>query len=401
MVVPRVGPAPALSVPPDVPRRWWEGRADVLLYAAFAAFAAGTAVVTHLPPHRVWGWCAAVAYGLGAVAAASGRPRCGPVAWGVTAGAALLPLAVLAVGGLAQPEVGVVHRAGALLLERGTPYLDTGELAAWRGYEGYNPYLPGMALFGVPWALAGIDARPLFGAVLAAALLWGARRTPPLLLASPLVALPLAVGGDDLPVIGLVCLGLALAARDRPGAAGLALGVAATLKATALPALVVCLALVVVRHRAGAGRFLGGAGGVVAVGVLPVVAVDPRGFVENVVRFPLGLAGVASPAASPLPGRLLADLGAYGHAAGFAALGAAAAAMALSLLVRPPGDLRAAAGRLALGLALATALMPATRWGYLVYPAVLVVWARAAGRDRPRAVADAGRPREEVAACAA
>ncbi|GAA2420396.1 glycosyltransferase 87 family protein [Actinomadura vinacea] len=295
--------------------------------------------------------------------------------------AVLLPLAVLIGTGQAQPEVGVVQRSGVQLLEHGTPYLGQLELAAQGGYEAYNPYLPGMSLLGLPWAIAGVDARLLFGGVflltLAAsgALLHGQGWKRPLLLlaASPLVGLPLAVGGDDLPVIGLVCLGLALAVRDRPGAAGLAIGLAAALKATGWPALLVCLVLVHTRGRT--ARYGVAAAAVLAGGVLLPALVDPRGFLLNVVEFPLGLAGVASPADSPLPGRLLADLGPHGHAAALALLGLAALAMAASLLLRPPADARQAAYRLALGLLLATALMPATRWGYLVYPAVLALWA--------------------------
>ncbi|MFC6878412.1 glycosyltransferase 87 family protein [Actinomadura yumaensis] len=367
------------------------GGAGAWLYGGSAVFAAGTAAVTHLGPHRVWGQIAAVAYGLGALAAVTGRGRRRPdaVAWGVAFGAVLVPLAVLVLNGWAQPEVGVVERAGARLWEHGTPYLGPDDLHG--GYEAYNPYLPGMALLGIP------DARLVFGAVLVGALALagpcrgpvgqgrgtaGPVASPPAamaavaaLVASPVVALPMAVGGDDLPVIGLVCLGLSLAGRGRDGAAGLVLGLAGTLKATAWPALAVCLVLVAVR-RGRARRYAGAAGGVLALGVLVPFAVDPSGFVENAVRFPLGLAGAASPADSPLPGRLLAELGPYGHAAALAALGAAAAGMAVWLFARPPRDVRAAAYRIAVGLALATALMPASRWGYLVYPAVLGVWAR-------------------------
>lgn len=39
--------------------------------------------------------------------------------------------------------------------------------------------------------------------------------------------------------------------------------------------------------------------------------------------------------------------------------------------------------RLALGLLLATALMPATRWGYLIYPAVLALWGLLATTPEP------------------
>jgi hypothetical protein len=58
--------------------------------------------------------------------------------------------------------------------------------------------------------------------------------------------------------------------------------------------------------------------------------------------------------------------------------------MAVSLVVRPPGDGPAAARRLAIGLVIAMLLMPATRWGYLVYPLVLLAWGRLAARCAAR-----------------
>ncbi|MEU5884916.1 glycosyltransferase 87 family protein [Spirillospora sp. NPDC047279] len=322
----------------------------------FAVFAAVTALVSDLGPHVVWGLFAAPAYALSAVLRRT---------WVAGAGAIVLPLAVLVALERAQPEVAVVRRSGELLLSAGTPYLSPEQLAG-ATYESYNPYLPGMALFGVP----GFDPRLLFGAFILVALGW---KSP--LLTSPVVALPLVVGGDDLPVIGLVCAAFALVLQGRVTPAGLVLGFAATLKATAWPALFVCLALVVAR-RAGAGRFCAWAGAVVTVGVAFPVAADPGGMFENVVAFPLGMAGVESPAGSPMPGHLLAGAGSYGHAAAVVSLGLAGAAMAVSLVVRPPADPRGAAYRLALGLTLAALLMPASRWGYLVYPAVLVFWAR-------------------------
>ncbi|MFE6620646.1 hypothetical protein [Streptomyces sp. NPDC057740] len=45
---------------------------------------------------------------------------------------------------------------------------------------------------------------------------------------------------------------------------------------------------------------------VTALAVVPAALADPHAFVEHVVLFPLGEGGVGSPAASPLPGRLLA-----------------------------------------------------------------------------------------------
>jgi hypothetical protein len=52
----------------------------------------------------------------------------------------------------------------------------------------------------------------------------------------------------------------------------------------------------------------------------------------------------------------------------------------VSLVTRPPADGAAAARRLALGLALMFALSPATRFGYLAYPAGLYGWLALTGQ---------------------
>ena len=66
--------------------------------------------------------------------------------------------------------------------------------------------------------------------------------------------------------------------------------------------------------------------------------------------------------------------GMAGHWAAVGLLVAAGLGFAVSLIVRPPADARAAAWRLALGLAVMFTLAPATRWGYFVYPIGLVGW---------------------------
>ena len=63
-----------------------------------------------------------------------------------------------------------------------------------------------------------------------------------------------------------------------------------------------------------------------------------------------------------------------GHWAAVGLLVAAGIGFAVSLIIRPPLDARAAAWRLALGLAVMFTLAPATRWGYFVYPIGLVGW---------------------------
>jgi hypothetical protein len=392
--------APALPAPRALrdragtrraPHRW-----DGLYWLVCAGFALTLAAVTTLSAHRVWGLCAGAGYAVAAVLAARA-----PHAWGrasalaAVAGSVLLPLAVLMVLGTAQPEVGVVQHSGDLLLATGSPYAPHPVAV-----DDFNPYLPGMALLGVPHALLGdsplADARLWFAAVFLGAMTLAARRATgtaeqgpsvransALLLAGcPAVALPLAVGGVDLPVIGLMCLGLALAGRGRgsAAAAGAALGAAAALKWTAWPLLPVALVLLAVTAgRRAAVRAAATALAVAAVAVVPSVLVDPHAFVEHVVLFPLGAAGAGSPATSPLPGYLLATHVPGGRAIAVAALAAGAVALAAWLLVRPPRTVLAAADRVALGLGLAMCLMPATRFGYLVYPLALAAWFR---RDR-------------------
>lgn len=82
-----------------------------------------------------------------------------------------------------------------------------------------------------------------------------------------------------------------------------------------------------------------------------------------------------SAAASPFPGHLVAEHLPGGRGVALVLLAAGALAMVVSLFVRPPATASAAALRLALGLLVAIAFIPASRFGYLVYPLVLAVWA--------------------------
>ncbi|WP_328425842.1 hypothetical protein [Streptomyces sp. NBC_00443] len=262
----------------------------MLFWTGCAAFALSLALVTTLTPHRIWGLCAAVGYAVAAQLA-----RRSPRPWGERGAVAALigsvvPLTLMIAAGAAQSEVQVVEHSGALLLDSGSPYVPHPA-----GVDDYNPYLPGMAIFGIPHTLFGgtplADARVWFCGVFLASMLVAARRADlnrllrggisggtasgraassggnssggkaspnaVLLLASfPAVALPLAVGGVDLPVIGLMCLGLALAGRGGSGtAAGLAMGAAAALKWTAWPLLPVGLVLLAATAGGGGRRY--------------------------------------------------------------------------------------------------------------------------------------------------
>ena len=80
----------------------------------------------------------------------------------------------------------------------------------------------------------------------------------------------------------------------------------------------------------------------------------------------------SSPAASPLPGHLIAETGPAGHVVAFVLVGAAAVAMLVWLVRRPPASGSDAVLRVAVGLGALILLTPATRYGYLVYPLVLL-----------------------------
>jgi hypothetical protein len=312
-----------------------------------------------------------------------------------------------------MPEVGVVAHSAELLVTHGRPYESAARLGA--DVYGYNPYLPGMTLFGLPRALFGnsmlTDPR-LWDALASIAAFWAslritgttspARRTA-LVTASPLIAFPLAVSGNDLPVIGLLCLGLALAAKPAPRhqpsmewaglasspvLAGLTLGAAAALKATAWPALLIVAVMVLARDgRAAAARFGAAAAAVLAVVVGPFLLIQPRDLIANTIDFPLGLTSAHSPAASPLPGHLIAAAGPAGRLTVIALMAAGAAAVGILLVRRPPRTAAAAAAYVALALTILFTLAPASRWGYFVYPLAIACWlflsSRAAAPPRP------------------
>jgi hypothetical protein len=105
-----------------------------------------------------------------------------------------------------------------------------------------------------------------------------------------------------------------------------------------------------------------------AIVVVPVLLMDPNAFVEQVIKFPAGLGQAGSPAASPLPGHLIAELGPVGHIVAIGLLVLAACGIATWLVLRPPRSAADAMSRIAIGLGAAIMLAPATRWGYLIYP---------------------------------
>jgi len=376
----------------------WAWLAAALI--ACALFAGGVNLFSHDPLHRLWGLSAVCAYALAALvilaarwlpALRSRRTLAVDVALGVIlCGAILFPLLWMVAHGHGEPEVGVVDTAAKTLIKDGTPYRSSQALASTTNPNQYNPYLPLMAAFGVPQALFGqgllTDPRIWFGVVFlvvfaVAMRLAGARdgfRWALLLTASPIIAFELCVGGTDVPMVAFLCLGFALLWRPQGAnlvAAGLALGVASSMKATAWPALAVAFALLYVRDgQRAAWRFTAVAISVVIVIVGPFAILKPGSLVKNTILFPLGLASVKSQAASPLLGHVLAQTGVLGHTIVVILLIGSGLAIAVSLVVRPPRDVPAATFRLVLGLSAMFVLAPSTRFGYFIYPAAMVLW---------------------------
>jgi hypothetical protein len=422
---------------------WSPVERDAVLYAASALFAIGTAQLASISLYQQWGRLAVGPYAAGAVASAiaarrgrrhSGSPTASVPGSGlargdrpgaepgtnwhwttpraviflvVLLGATLVPLSLEVLwrtdtGGTAhvQPEVPVVERAGGAFAKGRDPYLliKPGEHvkvpAGQPAYDIYNPYLPLMSVFGEPRSTDApprlTDARVAFSVftilivVVAMALCRGPTGPRVLALQSmtvlPTAALPLATGGDDLPVAALLLLGLVLLQRRRPLWAGVALGVAASMKITAWP--LAALAFLVARDKNGArGRrpslaVVLGIVGVMIPAVLPTAFENLPAFIENVVKFPLGLSGIRSPAASPLIGHLVVSLFPGIHRIFTVAVAGVGVLVLGYVLARRRPKTPAALSRL-IGWVMTVAILlaPATRVGYLLYPVDFFVWA--------------------------
>ena len=427
------GTAPAHRWPPGPWPAWvaWlrsltaVGR-DAFLYGMSTAFAGVTAFAVTIPLYREWGRLAVGPYAFGTVmmvvvarrraAAVRASPTGAATGRGwraarlvaftvVLLGATVVPLALevtWASHGDAslhvQPEVLVVERAGIRAAHGHDPYqvVDrNGRIlirqSAIPVYELYYPYLPGMVVFGfssgskVEARLT--DARIQFLVFTVIVALFALSRVRPstdartrsfqALSALPTAALPLATGGDDMPVVALMLLGLVALQRRRPVLAGLALGAASTLKFTAWPVVFLAMFAATDLHRRRAlFRYAAAVAVLVVPVVVPVALHNPSAFVDNVIRFPLGLAGVASPAASALPGHMLVSAFPGLHRPYVIAL----AVVGLLVLGRylwrhPPRDAPAVASVTGWVMLVAILAAPATRVGYLLYPINLFLWA--------------------------
>jgi len=388
---------------------------DAVLYALAAVFALGLAWFSREPAQWHWGYLAVGPYALAALVAAwLARRRIGRdtlirvvLLLVVLAGAVALPLILEARWrqmdnrpGLAQPEVGVIERAGKSLVAGQDPYktyVRNGHLVnAVKGlpaFESFFPYFPLMGVFGLPSAEThrgnGLtDARIVMSLMtlivsgIGIGLLETTRRrkilVAQILLVLPTGALFLATGGDDMPILALSLLGVAALQRRSSVLAGVSLGLAAAMKLTAWPLALGALLVVRRGDARRAWRTTALIIGAIVVGtVLPFAVRSPRAFMSNVFAFPLGLTSVSSPAASALPGHVLTTLWSpLGHV--LAPLTLVVGGYYGMLYVRRhwPLDLSRLLGLLAVTFAVMTLVASATRVGYLIYPLNFALWSR-------------------------
>jgi hypothetical protein len=372
-------------------------RAMTVWFAAFTVYAGVTILTGHAD--GTWAAWACGGYAVTTILLLVTSGWVVPLA-AALGGALIAPLFWLITNAAPTGEVVVISQSANYLLKHGTPYLPQSLLTSWTSY---NPYLPFMQIFGLPRAagLAGVLGDPriwttlLTIVALAAAfavvsphrirdcrqcrsrLAW----LTTVAVVSPVIAFPLSVGVTDPPVIALTCLTLALAYRGRLVWAGLALALACAMKTTAWAVIPVLAVMAWVRYSPGvAARFTGAAIGltvILAAAAAPAAlatASAVNAVKQNLVDYPLGTTKYKTPAQSPLPGHLIAELGPAGHTAAVVLMVIALVAFAAWLLLRPPRDVRDATFRLAVLYAALFTLDPSTRFGYFAYPLALLGW---------------------------
>jgi hypothetical protein len=418
------------------------GAGDALLYGLSAIFALVTILTSTLALYRQWAELAIGPFIFGACASAvlafvaarrsrghkgavpsSGRVRRNwivriAIAACVFAGATAIPLGLEIVwrsdgdpGSHVQPEVTNIERGGQEVLKGKDLYPEVTNSKGKVVYHApgvstvndFFPYLPLMTVFGLPSEkkhdFGLTDARIFFslatllvaGVALGLTSADGRRKMRALQVIAilPTAALPLATGGDDMPVVAFLLLAMVLAQRRQPFASGVVLGIVSAMKFTAWP--LAALALFAARNRQGKRRPLVMFLGMLVVAgpvVVPFALRGPWAFFDNVVLFPLGLSGVSSPAASPLPGHVIVTAFPFLHRALPVGVGVVGGViLALYLYFRPPHTVSQVCAVGGVVMAVATLFAPATRIGYLLYPINFFVWSylfsdRAADEDR-------------------
>ncbi|MFD6858479.1 glycosyltransferase 87 family protein [Rhodococcus sp. NPDC060086] len=351
-----------------------------LTFAAFSVVALVYGAVTQLHPHRVWALWAVVGYAVATVLAV--RRRLTPAAVSAVIGAVVAPGTALIATRTAQLEVSVVAESAAYLITTGSPYVPDPSVLAE-----YNPYGPAMTLFGTPSQLFPEnplgDPRIWFAlffvvCVLLTSTMVLARPLPrrsgmqmTVLIASPVVALAMTVGGVDLPVVGAALLGLAAATRGRVVTTAVSFAFACALKPLAVPVLVVALVLMCARYDRRTALRAGVACAALTVVFHVPAFTDPAAFVRHTLLFPLGRTDVVTPAGDSLVGGALARLVPYGPTLASVVLAVAGVCAAVVLVRNPPDSFVRAASFAAVLLTVVFLLAPTSRFGYFVYPLVL------------------------------
>ncbi len=389
---------------------------DAALYGASLLFSLVVAFTSTLALYREWGAMASLTYGTAMVLALCLRSRRSRLALHqlfrlrvglaslVVMGALLVPLVMEVTWRTTtpnpylhvQPEVTGIERAGKDVASAKDPYHFVDGKSTRRvepsgnTFEKFFPYLPLMAVFGYASSTTApgevTDARVTFvlvTAVVTAAALGLAQMSrrrklaiAQFLLVLPMGALPLVTGGDDLPVLALLLLGLVLVQRERDLPAGVVFGLAAALKFTAWPIAVLSV-LFIAATRPKKSRLHMGLGfmGVLVPIVVPYAVMNGAAFIQNVVLFPLGLSGVESPAASPLLGHFIVTLLPGFHRAYVVLIALVGIAMFGRSLIKTPPRNGAQVALLAGWCAMfAVVVAPSTRVGYLIYPMNFFLW---------------------------
>jgi hypothetical protein len=431
--------SPALAPPSPFAAAWQRVRTtvnrvspeagDALLYFLSALFALGTIYTSTNALYEVWGRMALSPFAFGAVASAvlawlvhRARRRQGGrlderqhrrswlariiVAVCVFAGSLAIPLGLEILwrfdgvaGSHQQPEVVTVEVGGQDLVRGQDPYIPLVKLPhpvkyhapGEPNYAGFLPYLPVMAVLGIPseiWPNNGLsDARIFFClttlAVAAVALYMcranGRRKIRALqaLVILPLASLPLATGGDDIPVVAFLLLAMVLAQRRRPFSSGVVLGIASAMKFTAWPLAV--LALFAARGKHGERRpwrMLAGLLVVAVPTIFPFALRGPFALIDDVVLFPLGLSAIPSTAASALPGHVLVtEFPSLSRALPLSVGLVLGVLLARHLYKHTPRTVSEVCTIAGVVMSVLILLAPNPRIGYLLYPINFFVWA--------------------------
>jgi len=316
----------------------------------------------------------------------------------VMLGTVVIPLGLEAHWRHAQPEVGVIARSATSVAKGKDPYRSymhdghlVNEIPGKPAYESFFPYFPLMSIFGLPTALTHkgkgltdprivMSLMTLLASALALGLLRASKekkiRIAQVLMALPTGALFLSTGGDDMPILALLLLGVVALQRKSNYLAGVSFGVAAAMKLTAWP--MAAGALLVARERD--GRSAWKKVGliivvIVVVTVTPFVLHAPGAFISNVFAFPLGLAGVTSPAASALPGHILATWWhPFKHILEPVSFVLGGYFLARYFRKHWPLTLSQLLGVLSVVMLVLMCVATATRIGYVIYPLNFALW---------------------------